>query len=38
MGNDWKASYAGMIGNSSGIEFDNSDGELDKYLYFSAEK
>ena len=38
VGKDWEVSYAGMIGNGNGIEFDNSDGELDKYLYLSAEK
>ncbi len=38
VGNDWEVSYAGMIGNGNGIEFDNSDGEYDKYLYLSAEK
>ena len=27
-----------MIGNGNGIEFSNSDGEYDKYLYLSAEK
>lgn len=37
-GNDWELSYAAMIGNGNGIEFDNSDGEYDKYLYLSAEK
>jgi hypothetical protein len=38
VGNDWELSYAAMIGNGNGIEFDNSDGEYDKYLYLSAEK
>ena len=38
VGNDWEVSYAAMIGNGNGIEFSNSDGEYDKYLYFSAEK
>lgn len=38
VGNDWELSYAAMIGNGNGIEFDNADGEYDKYLYFSAEK
>ena len=38
VGNDWEVSYAGMIGNGNGIEFSNSDGEYDKYLYLSAEK
>jgi hypothetical protein len=37
-GNDWEVSYAAMIGNGNGIEFSNSDGEYDKYLYLSAEK
>jgi len=27
-----------MIGNGSGVEFSNSDGKYDTYLYFSAEK
>jgi len=38
VGKDWELSYAGMIGNGNGIEFDNSDGEYDQYLYLSAEK
>ena len=38
VGNDWEVSYAAMIGNGNGIEFDNSDGEYDKYLYLSGEK
>ncbi len=38
VGNDWEVSYAAMIGNGNGIEFSNSDGEYDKYLYLSAEK
>ena len=38
VGNDWEVSYAAMIGNGNGIEFSNSDGEYDTYLYFSAEK
>ena len=38
VGNDWELSYAAMIGNGNGIEFDNADGEYDKYLYLSAEK
>lgn len=38
VGNDWEVSYAAMIGNGNGIEFNNSDGEYDKYLYLSAEK
>jgi hypothetical protein len=38
VGNNWEISYAAMIGNGNGIEFDNSDGEYDKYLYLSAEK
>jgi len=38
VGHDWELSYAGMIGNGNGIEFDNSDGKYDKYLYLSAEK
>jgi hypothetical protein len=38
VGNDWEVSYAAMIGNGNGIEFDNADGEYDKYLYLSAEK
>lgn len=37
-GHDWEVSYAAMIGNGNGIEFSNSDGEYDKYLYLSAEK
>lgn len=38
IGNNWELSYAAMIGNGNGLEFSNSDGEYDKYLYFSAEK
>lgn len=38
IGNDWEVSYAAMIGNGNGLEFSNSDGEYDKYLYLSAEK
>lgn len=38
VGNNWELSYAAMIGNGNGIEFSNSDGEYDKYLYLSAEK
>ncbi len=38
VGNDWEVSYAAMIGNGNGVEFSNSDGEYDKYLYLSAEK
>ena len=38
VGSDWEVSYAAMVGNGNGIEFNNSDGEYDKYLYLSAEK
>ena len=38
IGNNWELSYAAMLGQGSGIEFDNSDGFYDTYLYFSAEK
>jgi hypothetical protein len=38
VGNNWEVSYAAMIGNGNGVEFDNADGEYDKYLYLSAEK
>jgi len=38
VGKDWELSYAAMIGNGNGIEFSNSDGNYDKYLYLSAEK
>jgi len=38
VGKDWELSYAGMIGNGNGIEFDNSDKSYDKYAYVSAEK
>jgi hypothetical protein len=38
VGNNWELSYAAMIGNGNGIEFDNADGEYDKYLYLSGEK
>jgi len=38
VGKDWELSYAAMIGNGNGVQFNNSDGEYDKYLYVSAEK
>ncbi|MEW5769044.1 MAG: porin [Pseudomonadota bacterium] len=38
VGKDWELSYAAMVGNGSGLEFGNSDGEYDKYAYLSAEK
>lgn len=38
VGNDWEVSYAAMIGNGNGVEFDNSDGKYDEYLYLSGEK
>jgi hypothetical protein len=38
VGNNWEVSYAAMIGNGNGIEFSNSDGKYDTYLYLSAEK
>ena len=38
VGNNWEVSYAAMIGNGSGVQFNNSDGEYDKYLYLSGEK
>jgi hypothetical protein len=38
VGNDWEVSYAAMVGNGNGIEFDNSDGKYDTYLYLSGEK
>lgn len=38
VGNNWELSYAAMVGNGSGVEFSNSDGKYDTYLYFSAEK
>ncbi len=38
VGRDWELSYAAMVGNGNGVEFKNTDGKYDKYLYFSAEK
>ena len=38
LGKDWNLSYAAMLGNGSGIQFDNVDGQYDQYLYLSAEK
>ena len=38
VGKDWELSYAAMVGNGSGVEFSDYDGDKDKYLYFSAEK
>ena len=38
MGNDWGLSYAAMVGQGNGIEFDNIDGKYDTYLYLASEK
>jgi hypothetical protein len=38
MGKDWNLSYAAMVGQGSGIQFGNVDGEYDTYLYLSTEK
>ncbi len=38
MGSDWELSYAAMVGNGNGVEFKNTDGKYDTYLYLSAEK
>ena len=38
MGKDWGLSYAAMVGQGNGIEFDNIDGKYDTYLYLSTEK
>lgn len=38
MGRDWNLSYAAMVGQGSGIQFDNVDGKFDTYLYLSTEK
>jgi len=38
LGKDWELTYAAMIGNGSGVEFKNSDGKYDTYLYLSTEK
>jgi hypothetical protein len=38
LGKDWSLSYAAMVGQGSGIEFDNVDGKYDTYLYLSTEK
>lgn len=34
---NWEHSYAAMIGNGSGLNYGNSDGFYDKYLYWSSE-
>ena len=38
MGKDWALTYAVMVGNGNGIQFDNSDGKYDNYLYLATEK
>lgn len=38
VGHDWELSYAAMVGNGSGVEFGNGDGNYDKYVYLSGEK
>jgi hypothetical protein len=38
MGKDWDLSYAAMLGQGSGIQFNSVDGKYDTYLYLSTEK
>lgn len=38
MGNNWEVSYAAMIGNGNGLNFENPDDSYDTYLYVSGEK
>ena len=38
MGNDWKLTYAAMLGQGSGIQYNNVDGKYDTYFYLSTEK
>lgn len=38
MGKDWELSYAAMLGQGSGIQFNNVDGKYETYLYLSTEK
>lgn len=38
LGRDWGLSYAAMVGQGSGIQFNNVDGKYDTYLYLSTEK
>jgi hypothetical protein len=38
MPKDWNLSYAVMVGQGSGIQHSNVDGEYDTYLYLSTEK
>ena len=38
MDNDWKLTYAAMLGQGSGIQFNNVDGKYDTYFYLSTEK
>lgn len=38
MDKDWSLSYAAMIGQGSGIQFNNVDGKYDNYLYLATEK
>jgi len=33
----WEHSYAFMVGNGNGLNYGNSDGNYDKYLYWSSE-
>jgi hypothetical protein len=35
---DWKMTYAVMVGNGSGIQWDNVDAKYDTYLYLSTER
>jgi Phosphate-selective porin O and P len=38
MGKDWSLTYAAMVGQGSGIELQNLDGNYDTYLYLASEK
>jgi len=38
MGKDWNLSYAVMVGQGNGLQFNNVDGKYDTYLYLSTEK
>jgi len=38
MDNAWEVSYAAMIGNGNGLNFENPNDSYDKYLYLAGEK
>jgi hypothetical protein len=38
IGTDWDLTYAAMVGNGNGLQWNNVDGKYDTYLYLSTEK